>query len=266
LIRGTDPGVIILSRLAWALWMLGYPDQALARTQEAIALAQDSSHVYSMGFALQHAAVIHQFRREVALVQERAEAIIALAHEQGFVQWLAGGMCMRGWALIEQGVIEEGISQLRQGLADWQAMRTNLGRTHMLARLAEAYGKGGQVAKGLRFLDESMTEMEASEERHYEPEIYRLKGELILQQDREQRAGHADIEAEAYFHRALELARSRQAKSLELRAAMSLSRLWQQQGDLSAARQILTEVYDWFSEGFETPDLQEAAAMLRSKR
>ena len=285
LIRGTDPGVIILSRLAWALWMLGYPSQALTRTQEAIALAQNSSHVYSMGFALQHAAVIHQFRRESTLVKERAEAIIHLAHEQGFVQWLAGGMCMRGWALIEQGIIEEGIAQLRQGIADWQSMGTNLGRTHMLARLAEAYGKGGKAAIGLCFLDESLTETEESEERHYEPEIYRLKGELILQQAHEKDTEHSEtaklafqtqnhyeaiatnpslaIEVETYFFRALDIARHRQAKSLELRAAMSLSRLWQQQGKVPAACEILAEVYDWFTEGFETPDLQEAAALLR---
>jgi adenylate cyclase len=240
--------------------MLGYPDQALIRSQEALALAQESSHAFSMGFALQYAAVLHQSRREVQLVQERAEAIIALAHEHGFVQWLAGGRCMWGWALIEQGKIEEGIAQLCQGMADWRAMGTDLARTHMLARLAEAYEKGGQIEEGLRILDEALALLHQNKECYYEVELYRLKGELLLQEGKRQKFK----EVEESFLQAIDIARRQHAKSLELRAAMSLGRLWQRQGKRAEAHQVLTEICGWFTEGFDTLDVQEAKILLEA--
>ncbi|MEE8302239.1 MAG: hypothetical protein V3S24_07375, partial [Candidatus Tectomicrobia bacterium] len=251
-----DPGVVCLSRLAWSLWMLGYPEQALRRSHEALALAQDLNHPYSLGFALQYAAVLHQCRREAQLVQEKAEATLALAQEQGFVYWVGGAKSMLGWALTEQGAVEDGIAKLRQGLTAWLDMGANLGQTHLYVRLAEAYHHGGQLEAGLRVLDEALTAVRNTEERHYEPEIYRLKGDLLHQ------LSPFHLEAEPCLRQALDLARQRQAKSLELRAAMSLHRFWQQQGKQAQARQVLAAAYDWFTEGFDTPDLQQAKALL----
>jgi tetratricopeptide (TPR) repeat protein len=256
---GLDHGVSSLSLLALTLWQLGYPDQALCKNREALALAEKSLHANSLGLALQYSALVRQSRREIQHVQEIVEATIQLAREHGFVQWLAGGMCMRGWALAEQGFVEEGIKQLRQGMDTWLTIGTELGKTHMLFRLAEAYRRGGQVGKGLCLLDEALSIMHQSDEHHCETEIYRLKGELLLARENKRlNMG----EAEECFRHALALARERQAKSFELRVAMSLCRLWQQQGKCTQAYQLLMEIYDWFTEGFATPDLQEAKALL----
>jgi DNA-binding winged helix-turn-helix (wHTH) protein/class 3 adenylate cyclase/predicted ATPase len=256
---GMDPGVAGLSILALTLWQLGYPEQAMRRNHEALTLAQGSSHAYSLELALHYAALVHQSRRETQRVQEIADATMRLAHEHGFLQWRVGGMWMWGWALAAQGFIEEGIKQMRQGMTTWQATGTDLAKTHLLFRLAEAYGKGGQAREGLLLLDDALAVIQESDERYYETEIYRLKGELLLSQEgKEGKVG----EAEECFRQALALARQRQAKSFELRAAMSLSRLWHHQGKRIEAYQVLAEIYAWFTEGFETLDLQEAKEFL----
>jgi len=251
--------------MAWTLWMLGYAEQALTRSQEALSLARQLSHAYSLGFALHYAGVLRQSRREAQFVQEWAEATIALSREQGFVQWLEGGMFLRGWALAEQGLAQEGIEQLRESLASKRARGTELAQTHILFRLAEAYGKAGQAEEGLRVLAEALAAGHRDAERYFEAELYRLKGELLLQQTVRRGVPVEPAllaEAEACFHQALDVARHQGAKSLELRAVMSLSRLWQQQGKRAAAHQMLAEIYGWFTEGFDTPDLQEAQALL----
>jgi DNA-binding winged helix-turn-helix (wHTH) protein/predicted ATPase len=268
--RGTDPGVGCLSRVAWTLWMLGYAEQAEARSREALALAQDMSHAYSLAFALHFAGLLHQCRREVQIVRERAEAEIALSTAHGFVEWLEGGMTLHGWALAQQGAVEVGIAQIQQGLDAWLARGNALGKTQILVRLAEAYGKAGCTAEGLRVLAEALEAVHHNAERHYEAEIYRLKGELLLQsatQEREPASFQPHLEeVEACFRQALDVARRQQAKALELRAAMSLARLWQMQGQRVEAGRIVTEIYGWFSEGFDTPDLQEARALLEALR
>jgi class 3 adenylate cyclase/predicted ATPase len=256
---GTDPGVACLSWMAWTQWMLGYPDQGLARSREALSLAQELSHAYSRGFALHFAALFHYSRREVQLVQERTEAAIALSREQGFVRWLGGGMIMRGWALAEQGAVEEGIAQLRQGLSIWRHMGGELGLPHFFAMLADACGKRGQTEEVLCLLDEALAVGNKNEERRYEAELYRLKGEMLLQQD-----VLDEQQAETCFQHALDLARHQQAKSLELRAVMSLSRLWQRQSKRDAAHRLLTEIYHWYTEGLDTPDLQAARVLLEA--
>jgi class 3 adenylate cyclase/DNA-binding winged helix-turn-helix (wHTH) protein/tetratricopeptide (TPR) repeat protein len=267
--RGVDTGVTCLARGAWTLWMLGYPEQAFTWSQRALALARDSSHAYSLGFALHFAALVHQARREAKRVQEQAEAMIALAQAQGFVVWLGGGMFTRGWALVEHGAIQEGIAQLHQGLTTWGAMGNYLGRTQILARLAEAYGKSGQTAEGLRVIEEAAVTVYEYAEQHHEAEIYRLKGQLLLQRVAQAHDGYLPVletatmaEAKDCFRQALDIARRQNAKSWELRAAISLSRLWLQQGQRDPARQLLGPVYDWFTEGFDTPDLQEAQVLL----
>jgi class 3 adenylate cyclase/predicted ATPase/DNA-binding winged helix-turn-helix (wHTH) protein len=253
---GIDPGVVCLSWAAWALWLLGYPNRALARSREALNLAHELSHVYSLCFALHFASTLHAWRREIKWVQEKSETVIALASEHGFSRWLAGGTARRGWVLVEQGKVEEGMAQLRQGLTTWRAMGGELGLPGILSRLAEAYGNCGRAKAGLEVVAEAMALVHKNQEHYYEAELHRLRGELVL------RAGLDVEQAEASFHHALEVARRQQAKSWELRAGMSLSRLWQKQGKQDAARQLLAAIYGWFTEGFATSDLQEAQDLL----
>jgi predicted ATPase len=258
---GDDPGVVCRSYAAFALWFLGYPAQALKRSQEALTLAQELSYPFSLAFALSFAAMLHQYRREGQAAQERAEAAITLSTEQGFPFWLAPGTILRGRALAEQGRGEEGIEQIRQGMDAWRATGAELRRTYYLALLAEAYGKAGQTEDGLAALAEALAQADKTGERMYEAELYRLKGELTLLV----RNRHLEPRVEGAqecFLKALEVSRTQQAKSLELRAVMSLSRLWQSQGKRKEARELLSEIYGWFTEGFDTKDLQEAKALL----
>jgi predicted ATPase len=254
---GQDPGVSCRCFAALPKWVLGYPDQALQSIHEAMALAQELTHPFSLALALYVAAVVHQFRREAQAVQERAEALIALSTEQGFPHWLAYGNILRGWALTAQGEGTEGIAQIHQGLAAYSAVRGNLQRPYFLAMLAEAYGKVGQPEEALTVLVEALAIVDNTGERYWEAELHRRKGELVLIQQ-----GLKVEEAEECFRQALNIARRQQAKSLELRSAMSLSRLWQQQGKQEEAHQLLAEIYGWFTEGFDTVDLKEAKVLL----
>jgi len=258
-LHGEDAGVICHSYAAWTLWYLGYPDQALARCQEAVTLAQQMAHPFSLGFALFFAAMLHQFRREVRAAQERTEAVNILATEQGFPYWRARGSMLRGWALAYQGQAQEGIAQIKQGLTALRATGAELARPYWLALLTEAYGIMGQPEAGLTALAEALTLTETTGERWYEPEMYRLKGALLLQQNSDNQA-----EAEACYHHALEIARTQQAKSFELRTATSLARLWRQQGKRQEAHDLLAPVYNWFTEGFDTADLQDARVLLNA--
>ena len=187
---------------------------------------------------------------------------MALCVGQGMPFFLAGGTISHGWALTEHGQIEEGITQIRQGMTAWRATGAEASWSHWLALLAEAYKNRGQTEEGLSALTEALVAAEKNEERYYEAELYRVKGELMLQSKVLSSKSQIE-EAEACFLKAIEIARKQQAKSLELRAVMSLSRLWQQQGKRrEEARQMLAEVYGWFTEGFDTPDLLEAKALL----
>jgi predicted ATPase len=182
---------------------------------------------------------------------------MALASEQGFPQWLTVGMILRGWALAMQGQAEEGRAQLCQALAAWRAMGAGMAVAHWLALLAEAYGQAGQAEEGLRRLAEALAHVDTTGERSHAAEVYGLKGELLLRQ-----AIPDEAQAETCLHQALDIARHQQAKSWELRAALGLSRLWQRQGKRAEARELLAPVYGWFTEGFDTADLQEARALL----
>ncbi|MBI3757120.1 MAG: adenylate cyclase [Deltaproteobacteria bacterium] len=295
-----DPGVSYLTFLSSLFWFLGYPDEALKKSYEAIALAQELSHPFSLALALDYAARIHLFRGESQAAQEQAEAAVALCTEQGFPFWLAWGTIVLGWALAEHGHREGVIAQMHQGLAIWRATGAEELRPHFLALLAETHGKMEQVGEGLTALAEALDVVDKTGERFYEAELYRLKGELTLQQENQKSkvkgqkskisntqhptpSTPAEAEAEAYFLKAIEISRKQQAKSLELRAVMSLVRLRQQQAAqhatrntqhvsddtqhetrimLDAARNMLAEIYNWFTEGFDTKDLQEAKALL----
>ncbi|HEV8717227.1 MAG TPA: tetratricopeptide repeat protein, partial [Candidatus Binatia bacterium] len=258
---GQDPAVACLSHLAWTLWSLGYPTQALRRGHEALALAQELSHPLSLAQARVSVLRLHQHHREGQLAQERAEALLTLSTDQGFAFTLAWGTIMRGWALAEQGQREEGIAQMRQGMAAMRATGAEALQSYFFALLAEAYGQMGWAEEGLSVLAEALVAVDKTKERGYEAELYRLKGELTLQSQVQGLKSKVE-ETEASFQKAIEIARRQQAKSLELRAVMSLSRLWQQQGKKDEARQILAEIYGWFTEGFDTKDLQEAKALL----
>ena len=253
---GEETGVIARAYIGRPLWLLGYPDQALQRSQQAVRLAREIASPFSQAFALAWAATVCQFRQEAPATQEHAETLIALSTEQRFPIWEAYGRVLRGWALAAQGQGEEGITQMRWGHDAWQATGAEVDRPYFLVLLAEAYGNVGQVNKGLEILTAASPVVDKGE-RYWEAERYRVKGELLL--------AHAMAqpeEAETNLHQALAVARRQQAKSLELRAAMSLARLWQRQGKRAAVRALLAEVYGWFTEGFDTADLQEARALL----
>jgi predicted ATPase len=262
-VYGDDPGVACLAYLAAALWYLGYPDQALQKSGEALALAQDLSIPYPRALALGIAAWVHLHRREGETAQEYARALVALATEQGFPFWAAEGTVTQGWAWAALGRREEGIAQMRQGLAMAQATGTEMARPSYLAHLAGTYGEAGRAAEGLPVLAEALAVIGRTGECIYAAELHRLQGELRLQQAGSQKPSPgAPKEAEGCFQTAIETARRQSAKSLELRAVMSLSRLWQKQGKQAEARQLLTEIYGWFTEGFDTKDLQEAKILL----
>jgi len=230
--------------------------------------------------------MLHRLHQERQVTQARAEETITLATEHGFPFFAVQGSILQGWALAEQGQTEAGIAQVRRGLAAFRDMGIVSTRSYNLALQAEAYGKAGRAEEGLATLAEALAMVDKNGERFYEAELYRLKGELTLQSkapspkpvlslvegsqvEETLRAGTVggahptrEAEAEECFWRAIDIARKQQAKSLELRATMSLARLWQQQGKREGARQMLAEIYGWFTEGFDTADLQEAKALL----
>jgi len=253
---GHDPGVACRAFAAMTLWSLGYPEQARARLNDAVALAHDL-HPFNMAFARCLAASVSQLRRDVPTVHEQAEAAVALSTEQGFPYWAAMGMILRGWGLAMQGQGEEGITKVRQGIAAFRATGAALYVPYFCSVLADVAAHLGDTEDGLQALAEAHTLMEQHEERWWEAEITRLRGVVLLRQ-----TATPQEEAEAWLRRALDVARRQAAKSLELRAAINLSRLWQQQGKRAEAHELLAPIYSWFTEGFDTADFQEAKALL----
>ena len=247
---GEDPGIAAQARRGFPLWILGYPDQAIETSREAAALAEELSHPFSLARALVIATWIHTFRREAQAAQELSEKAIAVCTEKGFPFWLRLGTVLRGWALTEQGQVDDGISQMQDALGG------ATGQTHLNALLAEAYTKAGQIEQGITAVIEATAFADKIGEHFWQAELYRLKGVLLFQQN------VSEVEVESCFNQALECARQQQAKSLELRAAMSLGRLWRDQDKRVEARDMIAPIYDWFTEGFETIDLKETKALL----
>ena len=212
--------------------------------------------------------MVHQYRREWDHTQERAEAGIVLATDQGFPYWVAMGTIPWGWALAEHGQTAAGIAHMRGGIAALRDTGTGILQSYFLGLLADGYRIAGQTEAGLATIAEALAFVERSEEGFYEAELYRLKGELLLNDERgmmndEQGTSQPRVaEAEACFQQAIEIAQQQRAKLWELRASVSLARLWQNQGKQAEARQLLAEIYGWFTEGFDTADLQEAKALL----
>jgi predicted ATPase len=256
---GADAMLICLSYAAMTLFHLGYPDQALKRGNQAIALARGLSHPFSLAVVELFVAFLYQYRREARAAQENTERVIALCAEHGYTaDRLAWATALRGWAMAAQGSHEKGIAQIREGLAAARAVGAGLWRPYFLCMLAGVCLEADRLDEGLTALTEALAAADEHQNRNYEAEIHRLKGELLLKQDRSNAP-----EAQHCFERAIEIARNQSAKSFELRATISLARLLASQGRRDEARTMLAEIYGWFTEGFDTADLMEANVLLR---
>jgi class 3 adenylate cyclase/predicted ATPase len=248
-------GMVCRLYSAKALWFLGFPDGAVQRMEDGVALGQRLAHANSLAFALSFAAMLYGLRREFALARQRAEAAIEIAGKHRLPQWLAEATITRGFALVALGQQNEGISQLHTGLAAWNATGAHLLDTHWLGLMAEAYAQTGQFDDALGVLDRAADTAAATGERHYQAELYRLRAAVLA-------AIGEPVDAASWFRQAIDTARRQQAKSLELRAATGLARVWHAAGRRAEAHALLAPLYGWFSEGFDSPDLKEAKALL----
>jgi predicted ATPase len=260
LLYGTHLGVSSLAYSGWALWYLGFPDAALRRCREALALARDNEQVaaLSVAQALGLLTSIHLVRGDRQETLELAEQSIAYATERGFPYWIAFGSIARSWALAHEAGWHAGIAQIRQNVERYRATGAVLGLTRYYTMLADMYRRAEDFGPGLSVLDEATALSAASDERYCAAEIHRLRGELTLLEDKP-----AAVEvAETCFLLALDVSREQRARSWELRAASSLARLWARQDKASAACELLRAVHDQFTEGLDTTDLVEARALL----
>jgi len=258
---GNDPGVASLVHHAYVLWMFGYPDRALARSQEAESLARRLKHPFSLTQSLIYRGFVHKLRREVDQALCYAEETLRLAGEHGFPFWLAEAKLVKGWALSAQGETAAGLATVQQGLAEFGATGALMDRPRWYSVLVETLHRTGQVGAALAAVSQALTVVEATGERLYEAKLLILKGDLLLEGDQ----GMAG-ESEACLRRALTVARDQAAKSWELRAASSLARAWTRQGRIREAIELLSPVYEWFAEGFSTPDLSMAKNQLSRLR
>jgi class 3 adenylate cyclase/predicted ATPase len=258
LYSGHDPGVCARLFSAWSEWLLGYPARALETSHAGLALAQGLSHQYSVALALYWTATVHQLCGHADRTRDLAESLVALSTEHGFQQWRASGTILSGSAQAELGHGEQSISQLRRGIDEYRTLGTVLFIPYFLSLLAEALLKHGDAAEGLEAAADALKHT-ANGQQIWTAEVHRLKGELLLARDR-----GAAADAEVAFRQAIEIARQQGARSWELRAVVSLGRLWRDQGKPDDARRVLTETYGWFTEGFDTADLREAKNVLNS--
>ena len=278
--HGQDPGVASLAYASFVLWYLGYADQALAKARRGVGLAREMAQAHAVAMAHYALAIVHQLRREPAAAIVEAETAVEISVDGGFPLYEAFGRQVNGWGLVVQGQAEEGIRQMEQGLRATETIGVKMYASHFLARLAEAHAFLGQIEEGRRFLDRAAQLMEATTEHVWEAEIHRLRGHLALleagiegpigasSKRRRVRAGsevrEAESLAESWFRRAINVARHQEARSLELRAATSLARLWHGQGQGAEARELLEPVHAWFTEGFDTADLSEARQLAKT--
>ena len=253
---GYDVGVFNLGLGSWGQWIIGYPDQALRQLDDAVAIARKLGHPHSLAFALLTACELNWFLGNFPRIDKDTEELIPFCEKNGFIVVAAHGYFYRGEKAVLAGKIKEGIAQMRRSLAIMEATGTLTCFSRLRARIADACRKAGDPEEGLSAVDWAFEAVEKYDERYMEAELNRLKGELLRMR------GEPENEVEKYFRKAIELSRLRLAKSWELRATMSLSRLWQKQGKREEARKILEEVYSWFTEGFTTPDLVEAKTLL----
>ena len=256
-VYGADPGMIFLTLGSWALWNLGYPEQALKRTEEALKLTEEFKHPHSRAFAVSVNANIFYNCGDWEACERMSDEAIALSTEHGFPFWLGWGTIMKGAVQIQQGSIADGIALIEQGLKRFEQAGVGMGRPTHLAYLAAAHNTLGHHEEALKLLADGIEIVEHRQGDMYEAELHRLKGGLLLTADSGNQA-----EAESCFRKALDVACRQNAKSLQLRAAMSLANLDRSQGKSGDARAELSPVFDWFTEGFETKDLVDAKALL----
>ncbi len=255
---GQDPGVACLSYLALTELTLGYFVQSEEKSRQAIALARKQAHPFSLALSLTFAALFHAVRREAYLAREFATEAIAISTKHSFPVWLAAGTILHGWAMTDSGEIEDGLARMRQGLEGWRATGSTVGRPHFLAVMAEALGDAGKVEEGQRLIDEALRTVGESGERVNEAELCRIEAELLW------RSGGSMEQVETLLLEALDFSREQAAKIVELRATMSLCRLWREMGRHEEARELLHEVYSWFEEGMGTVDLMQARGLLET--
>jgi predicted ATPase len=271
-----NPRVAMPCFAAWTLWFLGQPDQALSHIEDALTLALELAEPHGLAHAHFFAAILHQLRGEFQLTQKHAEFAIALSRKHGLVLYQAMATVTRAWALIKQGRRENLIDQIRQGISSHQETGTEVILPHFLALLVEALDETGQAEEGLAILEEALAVIHRHGEGYYLAELYRLSGELLLRPltgrkiARVTKNGEAVLEselaaftsAECYLNQSIKIANGQRAKSLELRAVISLCRLYQKQNKRLQARELLAQIYGSFTEGFDTVDLREAKALL----
>ncbi len=255
---GQDAGVTTRTYLAWTMWLLGYPDRAVLHNREARRLGDEMEHALSRGHALFFAAIHAYFRRDWDDFRALAHELVQLAQERELKFWLYAGQVVSGFVTARHGNANAGIKEMNSGIQDSLAAGTELNHTVLYALLAEAYSESGQPKQGLAAIGSAFSVVERTRECWFEAELHRLRGELLLQQGE---TGY-ELQAEQCFRRAMQIAQGQQAKSLELRAAKSLSRLWARHGERCTALSLLEPVYGWFTEGLETPDLREARALI----
>jgi predicted ATPase len=256
LMRGSDPGPSSLAYQACCLWCLGYPDQAVAKSQEALVLARQLKHPFSLADVVCFAGCeFSAMRRDVPALKAYSEEQLRLANKNGMPTWLGMAIWRHGQAMAMLGQIQEGIAQIREGQAVCQATDVRLYLPGALCALAEVQAEAGQPGEGLATLADALALVEETDERHWEAELYRIQAELLNEQEDE-------VGAEASFQKAIAVACRQDAKSWELRAATGLARMWQKQGKRDEAREMLAPIYRWFTEGFDTQDLIEARKLL----
>lgn len=253
---GQDPGVACMSYMALALWNLGYPDQGRLKSQQALDLARELEHPFSLALALDFAASFHTLCREGSIVREYAQEAIALSRQHHFPLWEAMGLVLLGWAAAELGKVEKGISQMAEGLGSWQASGAALGRPHFVALMAETLGKAGRHEEGANLIMGTLQDIHGTGERMNEAELHRLLGELLGLR------GGASSEIEAEFQQAVQIAGEQGARGSQLRAALSLSQLWLREGKRKQAKKLISEACAWFEEGFESSDLRAVREVL----
>jgi predicted ATPase len=239
---------------AFVLWVLGYPDQAMRRAEEALAMAEELANPGNLINTLAFVALVHVFRREPAAARRQAQATMELSTEHRNAHFLAHGTIRHAWALAAEGQAEEGIAEMHQGIVTYRATGARTWLPFFLGLQAETYARGNELDNGLASVAEARALADETEQGCWQAELNRIKGELLVASD-----NHA--EAERSFFQALDIARRQHAKSWELRAATSLSGLWRDQGKRKEAHELLAPIYDWFTEGFDTADLKAAKAL-----
>jgi predicted ATPase len=257
---GSDAGVGALAHDACCLWALGYPDQALRRSQEALALARELNHPFSLAEALWCGGCrMSAMRRQANELKGYAEELQQLATERGMPTWLGMATSYRGEAMAMLGQSQEAVAQLRESLALGESLDVRVYMVRAVRFLAMALAEAGHPQQGLATLDQALALVEETGERHGEAEVHRARAELLVMQGEHPASSAA---AETSYQQAIDVARHQNARSWELRATTGLARLWQEQGKGEEAHDMLAEIYGWFTEGFDTPDLVEARALL----